>query len=206
MRGRPDLDELSRTTYDVAIVGAGINGAAIARDAARRGLSVVVVDKDDVCSGTSAWSSRLIHGGLRYLEHGEVALVHESLHDRERLLHIAPHLVTPMPFVVPLYPHNHKPAWMFRAGMVAFDALSLRKSVPRHRRLNRKAVAVELPSLRREGFAGALRYYDGQVVFAERLVPGDAAFGGRRRGARPDLRRGHAGRDRQRPGDRPGGA
>ncbi len=170
MRGRPDLDELSRTTYDVAIVGAGINGAAIARDAARRGLSVVVVDKDDVCSGTSAWSSRLIHGGLRYLEHGEVALVHESLHDRERLLHIAPHLVTPMPFVVPLYPHNHKPAWMFRAGMVAFDALSWRKSVPRHRRLNRKAVAVELPSLRREGFAGALRYYDGQVVFAERLV------------------------------------
>ena len=170
MRGRPDLDELSRTTYDVAIVGAGINGAAIARDAARRGLSVVVVDKDDVCSGTSAWSSRLIHGGLRYLEHGEVALVHESLHDRERLLHIAPHLVTPMPFVVPLYPHNHKPAWMFRAGMVVFDVLSMRKSVPRHRRLNRKAVAVELPSLRREGFAGALRYYDGQVVFAERLV------------------------------------
>ena len=95
MRGRPDLDELSRTTYDVAIVGAGINGAAIARDAARRGLSVVVVDKDDVCSGTSAWSSRLIHGGLRYLEHGELRLVHESLHDRERLLHIAPHLVTP---------------------------------------------------------------------------------------------------------------
>ena len=75
-----------------------------------------------------------------------------------------------MPFVVPLYPHNHKPAWMFRAGMVVFDALSMRKSVPRHRRLNRKAVALELPSLRREGFAGALRYYDGQVVFAERLV------------------------------------
>ena len=168
--GRPDLDAVSRTTYDVAVVGAGINGAAIARDAARRGLSVVVVDKDDVCSGTSAWSSRLIHGGLRYLEHGEVALVHESLHDRERLLRIAPHLVTPMPFVVPLYPHNHKPAWMFRAGMVLFDALSIRKSVPRHRRLSRKAVAVELPSLNREGFAGALRYYDGQVVFAERLV------------------------------------
>jgi len=170
MRGRPDLDELSRTTYDVAIVGAGINGAAIARDAARRGLSVVVVDKDDVCSGTSAWSSRLIHGGLRYLEHGELRLVHESLHDREQLLHIAPHLVRPVPFVVPLYPHNHKPAWMFRLGMVAYDALSARKSVPRHRRLGRKAVAVELPSLNRDGLSGALRYYDGQVVFAERLV------------------------------------
>lgn len=165
---RPELD--GHPTYDVAVVGAGINGAAIARDAARRGLSVVVVERDDVCCGTSAWSSRLIHGGLRYLEHGEIRLVHESLHDRERLLQIAPHLVTPMPFVVPLYPHNHKPAWMFRAGMVLFDALSLRKSVPRHRALSKKAVAVELPSLNREGFSGALRYYDGQVVFAERLV------------------------------------
>jgi glycerol-3-phosphate dehydrogenase len=167
---RPDLDALSRTTVDVAIVGAGINGAAIAREAALRGLSVLVVDKADVCSGTSAWSSRLIHGGLRYLEHGELRLVHESLHDREQLLHIAPHLVRPVPFVVPLYPHNHKPAWMFRLGMVAYDALSARKSVPRHRRLGRKAVAVELPSLNRDGLSGALRYYDGQVVFAERLV------------------------------------
>jgi glycerol-3-phosphate dehydrogenase len=167
---RPDLDELTRTTYDVAVVGAGINGAAIARDAALRGLSVLVVDKSDVCTGTSAWSSRLIHGGLRYLEHGELRLVHESLHDRERLLQIAPHLVKPVPFVVPLYPHNHKPDWMFRAGMVLFDALSLRKSVPRHRSLSRKAVAVELPSLDRDGLAGALRYYDGQIVFAERLV------------------------------------
>jgi glycerol-3-phosphate dehydrogenase len=86
------------------------------------------------------------------------------------LLHIAPHLVRPVPFVVPLYPHNHKPAWMFRLGMVAYDALSARKSVPRHRRLGRKAVAVELPSLNRDGLSGALRYYDGQVVFAERLV------------------------------------
>ena len=167
---RPDLDALSRTTVDVAIVGAGINGAAIAREAALRGLSVLVVDKADVCSGTSAWSSRLIHGGLRYLEHGELRLVHESLHDRERLLHIAPHLVRPVPFVVPLYPHNHKPAWMFRLGMLAYDALSARKSVPRHRHLGRKAVAVELPALDRDGLSGALRYYDGQVVFAERLV------------------------------------
>src|SRR6478609_3873484 len=161
---------LAGTEFDLAIVGAGINGAAIARDAATRGLSVLVVDKADVGSGTSSWSSRLIHGGLRYLEHGELRLVHESLHDRGRLLEIAPHLVAPIPFVVPLYPHNHKPAWMFRAGMVLFDALSIRKSVPRHRRLSRKAVAVELPSLNREGFSGALRYYDGQVVFAERLV------------------------------------
>jgi glycerol-3-phosphate dehydrogenase len=75
-----------------------------------------------------------------------------------------------VPFVVPLYPHNHKPGWMFRLGMVAYDALSFRKSVPRHRSLGRKAVAVELPSLNRDGLSGALRYYDGQIVFAERLV------------------------------------
>ena len=161
---------LADTEFDLAIVGAGINGAAIARDAATRGLSVLVVDKADVGSGTSSWSSRLIHGGLRYLEHGELRLVHESLHDRERLLQIAPHLVTPLPFVVPVYKHNHKPGWMFRAGMVLYDALSLRKSVPRHRALGRKAVAVELGSLNPDGLSGGLRYYDGQVVFAERLV------------------------------------
>ena len=167
---RPDLAELAHRTYDVVVVGAGINGAAIARDAARRGLSVLVVDKEDVGAGTAPWSSRLIHGGLRYLEHGELRLVHESLHDRERLLHTASHLVRPLPFTVPLYPHNHKPGWMFRAGMVAYDALSLRKSVPRHRSLSRKAVAVELPSFNRDGLSGVLRYYDGQVTFSERLV------------------------------------
>jgi glycerol-3-phosphate dehydrogenase len=167
---RASTTDLATTEFDLAVIGAGINGAAIARDAASRGLSVVVVDKADVGSGTSSWSSRLIHGGLRYLEHGELALVHESLHDRERLLHIAPHLVTPLPFVVPVYRHNHKPGWMFRAGMVLYDALSLRKSVPRHRRLGRKAVAVELGSLNPDGLSAGLRYYDGQVVFAERLV------------------------------------
>src|SRR6478752_1315111 len=161
---------LAGTEFDLAIVGAGINGAAIARDAATRGLSVLVVDKADAGSGTSSWSSRLIHGGLRYLEHGELRLVHESLHDRERLLHIAPHLVTPLPFVVPVYKHNHKPGWMFRAGMVLYDGLSLRKSVPRHRALGRKALAVELGSLNPDGLSAGLRYYDGQVVFAERLV------------------------------------
>jgi glycerol-3-phosphate dehydrogenase len=139
---RASAADLATTEFDLAVIGAGINGAAIARDAASRGLSVFVADKADVGSGTSSWSSRLIHGGLRYLEHGELALVRESLHDRERLLHIAPHLVTPLPFVVPVYQHNHKPGWMFRAGMVLYDALSLRKSVPRHRRLGRKAVAV----------------------------------------------------------------
>ena len=89
--------------FDVIIVGAGINGAGIARDAAMRGLKVLLLDKGDIGSGTSSWSTRLIHGGLRYLEHGEFGLVRESLRERESLLNIAPHLVRPLRMVVPIY-------------------------------------------------------------------------------------------------------
>lgn len=162
--------DLAARHYDLAVVGAGINGAAIAREAALRGLSVVLLERADIGSGTSSWSSRLIHGGLRYLEHGELRLVHESLHDRERLLHIAPHLVKPLGFVVPLYRHNHKPGWMYRIGLALYDVLSAGKSLPRHRAIGRKGVAVELASLNPDGLTGGLHYYDGQVEYAERLV------------------------------------
>ena len=90
-----------RASYDVAVIGAGINGAGIARDAALRGLRVIVLDQDDLCSGTSAISSRLIHGGLRYLEYGEIPLVFESLRERITLRRIAPHLVKPLRISIP---------------------------------------------------------------------------------------------------------
>src|SRR5213080_4911733 len=90
------MRDISAETFDLIIIGAGINGAGIARDAAMRGLKVLLLDKGDFASGTSAWSTRLIHGGLRYLEHGEINLVRESLRERERLLHIARHLVRPL--------------------------------------------------------------------------------------------------------------
>ncbi|MGM7421805.1 FAD-dependent oxidoreductase [Cellulosimicrobium sp. CpK407] len=167
---RADAPRLDSKTYDMVIVGAGINGAAIARDAALRGLDVALVERGDYGGETSSWNSRLIHGGLRYLEHGELRLVHESLHDREHLWHVAPHLVTPLPFVVPLYRHNHVPGWMLRVGMVLYDGLSLRKSVPRHRAMTRDATHLELPGLGLDGLDGAVRYYDGQVVYPERLV------------------------------------
>ncbi|MFO8076879.1 MAG: FAD-dependent oxidoreductase [Actinomycetota bacterium] len=168
---RARLDDLAAgRPLDVAIVGGGINGVAIARDAAMRGLSVALFEKDDFSAGTSAWSTRLVHGGLRYLERGEFRLVRESLRDRETLWQIAPHLVTPLPFVVPVYRHNHLPGIFFRLGMVLYDVLSFDKSVPNHRRLGRKAVAAELPGLDPEGLSGALQYYDGQVSYAERLV------------------------------------
>ena len=93
----------SNTSFDVAVIGAGINGAGIARDAALRGLRVIVLDQNDLCSGTSAASSRLIHGGLRYLEYGEIPLVFESLRERITLRKIAAHLIRPLRICIPVY-------------------------------------------------------------------------------------------------------
>src|SRR5881397_201457 len=96
--------DISNTEFDAVIIGAGINGCGIARDAAMRGLRVLLLDKGDIGGGTTAFSTRLIHGGLRYLEHGELGLVRESLRERETLLRrVAPHLVRPLPMLVPVY-------------------------------------------------------------------------------------------------------
>ena len=155
---------------DVAIVGAGVNGAGIARDAALRGLRTVVVDKGDMCSGTSAISSRLIHGGLRYLEYGELGLVFESLRERRTLLRIAPHLVSPLRLTIPLYAGARRGPGIVRLGMWAYDLLSIGKALPRHQMLDREALLAESPALAADGLRGAARYYDAQVTFAERLV------------------------------------
>ena len=117
------------TTYDLAIVGAGINGAGIARDAAGRGLKVLLVEQDDIAGATSQWSTKLIHGGLRYLEYYEFRLVRESLSEREIVLRQAPHLVQPLQFVLPHEPHL-RPAWMIRAGLFMYDHLSRRVTLP----------------------------------------------------------------------------
>ncbi len=115
--------------YDLLIVGAGINGAGIARDAAGRGLKVLLVEQGDIASATSSWSTKLVHGGLRYLEHYEFRLVRESLAEREVLLHAAPHLVQPLAFVLPHEPHL-RPAWMIRAGLFLYDHLGRRERLP----------------------------------------------------------------------------
>ena len=95
--------DISSYPFDVVVIGAGINGAAVARDAAMRGLKVLLLDKGDISNGTTQWSTRLIHGGLRYLQYYEFALVRESLKDREEFLHMAPHLGKPLGFLVPVY-------------------------------------------------------------------------------------------------------
>src|SRR5512146_2012581 len=101
---------------DLLVIGGGINGTGVARDAAGRGLSVLLVEQDDLASATSQWSTKLIHGGLRYLEYYEFRLVAEALAEREVVLRIAPHLVHPLSFVLPHEPHL-RPAWMIRVGL-----------------------------------------------------------------------------------------
>lgn len=158
------------TDYDVIVIGAGINGAGIARDAAMRGLKVLLVDKGDIGGGTSAASTRLIHGGLRYLEQFEFGLVRESLKERETLLRIAPHLVRPLPITIPIYKQSRRSRATIRAGMIAYDLLSWRKSLPRHRMQSARATLQQLPGLNAAGLIGSAVYYDAQVEFAERLV------------------------------------
>src|ERR1041384_3813 len=113
---------------DLLIVGGGVNGTGIARDAAGRGLSVVLCEQDDLAAWTSSASSKLIHGGLRYLEHYEFRLVREALTEREVLLAQAPHIIKPMRFVLPHRPHL-RPAWMIRAGLFLYDNLGKREKL-----------------------------------------------------------------------------
>lgn len=156
--------------FDLIVVGAGVNGAGIARDAAMRGLDVLLLDKGDFSAGTTSWSTRLVHGGLRYLEHAEVGLVRESLHERERLLHIAGHLVQPLAMLIPIYERDRRGPRLIRLGMAAYDALSLRKSLERHHLLSVEALLEREPGIEPEGLKGAALYYDAQVEFAERLA------------------------------------
>jgi glycerol-3-phosphate dehydrogenase len=157
-------------SFDVIVIGAGINGAGIARDAALRGLKVLIIEKGDIGGGTTSASTRLIHGGLRYLEHFEFGLVYESLRERETLLRIAPHLVRPLPIAIPIYKQNKRGPLTIRAGMIVYDLLSGRKTLPRHRMLSRAETLERWPGLNPAGLVGSALYYDAQVEFPERLV------------------------------------
>jgi glycerol-3-phosphate dehydrogenase len=147
-------------SFDLLIVGGGINGAAIARDAAGRGLDVLLVEKDDLAGHTSSASSKLIHGGLRYLEQYDFGLVREALHEREILLRTAPHIVRPLRFVLP-DPPGGRPFWLIRAGLLLYDMLAGRGSLPRSRAAGRKEAALAAP-LKPAGFRLAT-YWDAWV-------------------------------------------
>ncbi|MDJ0897090.1 MAG: glycerol-3-phosphate dehydrogenase [Alphaproteobacteria bacterium] len=143
-----------RQTYDLLIVGGGINGCGIARDAAGRGLSVLLCEKADLGGGTSSASTKLIHGGLRYLEHYEFRLVRESLLEREVLLRMAPHIIWPLRFVLP-HVAGLRPAWMVRLGLFAYDYIGGRKMLPPTETVNLRAAPHDqvLEPLFRKGFA-----------------------------------------------------
>jgi len=159
-RRRDALAALGRDTLDVLVVGGGINGAGITRDAAMRGLRVALVERGDLASGTSSRSSKLIHGGLRYLEQGDVRLVLEAVRERERLQRLAPHLVRPQEFVFPLYRGGPLGPLKLAAGLWAYDLLAGFWNVRRHRMLSPKAVAEAEPALLRDGLCGAGQYWD----------------------------------------------
>src|SRR5215472_10168749 len=126
---------LDETVFDIVVIGGGITGGAIARDAAARGLSVALIERDDWASGTSSRSSKLVHGGLRYLASGDVGLVFESLAERAILMEAAPHLVRPAEFLLPGYRSRGRPSWQIALGLTAYDLLALGHAPSRHRRL-----------------------------------------------------------------------
>jgi glycerol-3-phosphate dehydrogenase len=162
--------QIDDQTFDLMIIGGGINGAGAAQDAALRGLKVLLIDKGDFCGGATSWSTRLVHGGLRYLEYGEFRLVRESLREREILLKIAPHLVRPLLLTIPLYADRSRPTWKVRAGMALYDLLSYDKTLPNHQMLSAKIFQQLFREVAAENIAGAAQYYDSQVAYAERLA------------------------------------
>ncbi len=152
---------LAGRKFDLLVIGGGINGAGIARDAAMRGISVALVEQGDFASGTSSKSSKLVHGGLRYLENYEFNLVLEASRERDRLRRrLAPHLVRPMPFVFPVFTGDPVGRARLAAGLWVYDGLSAFRNLARHRAWGPHTTLVKEPRLRREGLRGAMHYYD----------------------------------------------
>jgi len=159
---RADLDAVAAQPVDLLVIGGGVTGAGIARDAAMRGFSTALVDAGDFGRGASSRSSRLIHGGLRYLEHGWLRLVFESSRERAVLLRIAPHLVRPAPFLFPVHAASRVDRWTLGAGLWLYDTLSLFRNVHSHRSLGRTGVRRLEPALRDQDLKGGAVYWDAQ--------------------------------------------
>lgn len=151
-----NLLDLTRDRFDLLVIGGGILGAGIARDAALRGLRVALIDQADFASGTSSQSSKLIHGGLRYLEQFQFHLVIESCRERARLSALAPHLVHPCDFIFPIYRSDRRPLWKIRLGLSLYDAISRNT----HQHLSPAQVAEREPALSHSGLRGAVLYHD----------------------------------------------
>ncbi|MGZ3688099.1 MAG: FAD-dependent oxidoreductase, partial [Bdellovibrionota bacterium] len=154
------LQRFRTESFDLLIVGGGISGAGVARDATRRGLKVALVEKHDFAFGTSSRSSKLIHGGLRYLQNMEFGLVFEALAERALLLKSVPHLVRPMPFLLPVYEGDSHGRAILGIGLWLYDLLALFRTPEFHRSLSREKMLEEVPGLRAEGLKGGFKYSD----------------------------------------------
>lgn len=174
------IDRFRDEFFDLLILGGGITGAGVALDAVLRGFRVALIDQGDFASGTSSASSKLIHGGLRYLEHGGFRLVREALHERRLLLENARHLVHPLRFVIPFYQDARVPPWKYRAGLTFYDLLAGTSNVRRSRPLALPKLRREFPSLRSKGLHGGASYFDAQMDDARLClaVVGTAALQG----------------------------
>lgn len=160
LQRQQNLERLASDTFDVLVIGGGITGAAVARDAAMRGFRVAIVEKNDFASGTSSRSSQLIHGGLRYLEHFDFALVFEALRERQTLFGIAPHLLEPQVFLFPLYQGDRTGPVLLRVGLNIYDLLAGFRSIGRHEMLRPRDAATLEPLLQRQGLRSLSSYYD----------------------------------------------
>ena len=161
------LERMQREVFDVVIVGGGVTGAGAALDAATRGLTVALIEQRDWASGTSSRSSKLIHGGLRYLEQAEFGLVREARHEQSLMLtRLCPHLVRPVSFLLPLSPRFTRRLWerpYFGAGVLLYELLAGPRVLPRHRHLSRRGALKRFPGARRDALAGAIEFSDAQV-------------------------------------------
>jgi glycerol-3-phosphate dehydrogenase len=155
-----DIEAFTDEVFDLCIIGGGITGAGSALDAASRGWRVALIDQGDFAAGTSSASSKLVHGGLRYLEYGHLFLVYEALHERGLLLRNAAHLVRPLPFILPFYAGQRVPAWKWRLGLTLYDLLAGRANIARSRRLSRQHLQASQPGLRSENLLGGAVYHD----------------------------------------------
>ena len=174
-----DLRALARDRYDVIVVGGGIFGVCLAWDAVCRGLSVAIVERGDFSNATSANSFKIVHGGIRYIQHGDIRRVRESSRERRALLRVAPHLVEPLPIVIPTYGHGMNGKEVLRAGVLMYDLAAFDRNrgitdparqIPWARSLSRREFAERFPGFRTEGLTGGVLFHDAQMYNPPRIA------------------------------------
>ena len=163
MKRDTEILKNSKTEFDCVVIGGGIQGAGIARELSLQGLKTLLVDRGDFSGGTSSRSTKLIHGGLRYLEQGRIRLVQESLAERARLLQMTPQLVRPLAFLLPVYRNDARPFWQIRLGLTLYDWLTGSKNIQKHENWSCNRISKEFPGIKTKSLVGGSLYWDAQM-------------------------------------------